>query len=122
MKKINLINTLKKTFKTKKVTKKKNIKTLVKNKKSKKITKPKKIKPVSNLKKVKAQKKSTKPIKSKKLKIEKKDSVESNDRPNVGSLVFDDKVNVHFSLFNNDDRVSVTSLPALIIVIKECEL
>ena len=79
MKKINLINTLKKTFKTKKVTKKKNIKTLVKNKKSKKITKPKKIKPVSNLKKVKAQKKSTKPIKSKKLKIEKKDSVESNE-------------------------------------------
>ena len=79
MKKINLINTLKKTFKTKKVTKKKNIKTLVKNKKSKKITKPKKIKPVSNLKKVKAQKKSTKLIKSKKLKIEKKDSVESNE-------------------------------------------
>ncbi len=79
MKKINLINTLKKTFKTKKATKKKNIKTLVKNKKSKKITKPKKIKPVSNLKKVKAQKKSTKPIKSKKLKIEKKDSVESNE-------------------------------------------
>ena len=79
MKKINLINTLKKTFKTKKATKKKNIKTLVKNKKSKKITKPKKIKPVSNLKKVKAQKKSTKLIKSKKLKIEKKDSVESNE-------------------------------------------
>ena len=51
-----------------------------------------------------------------------RDIVESNDRPNVGSWVFDNKVKMHFSLFNNDDRGRVTSSPALITVTKESEL
>ncbi len=82
MRKISLINTLKKTFKTKKVNKKKNIKSLDKKKKLKKVnisTKAKKIKTVSKIKKVKTQKKNTKSIKSKQLKVNKKDNVENNE-------------------------------------------
>ena len=79
MKKISLINTLKKTFKAKKVKKKKSIKSLVKNKKSKILPKTKKVKKVSKVKKVKTQKKSNSPIKSKELKIEKKNITETNE-------------------------------------------
>ena len=82
MRKISLINTLKKTFKTKKVNKKKNIKSLDKKKKLKKVnisTKAKKIKTVSKIKKVKTQKKNAKPIRSKQLKVNKKDNVENNE-------------------------------------------
>ena len=82
MKKISLINTLKKTFKTKKTNKKKNIKTLDKNKKIKKVkndTKLKKVKTVAKLKKVKTQKKITKIIKTKQLKSDKKDINENNE-------------------------------------------
>ncbi len=80
MKKISLINTLKKTFKTKKVVKKnkkKNSKSIVKTKKTKASTKIKKTK--SNKANSKIQKKVTKPnIKLKVLKQEKKDSTETN--------------------------------------------
>ena len=78
MKKINLINTLKKTFKTKKK---------VKNKSTKQTTKSKKISAVSKIKKNKSlkikpkkvQKKITKPsIKTKTLKQEKKGNSEGN--------------------------------------------
>ena len=78
MKKINLINTLKKTFKTKKK---------VKNKSTKQTTKSKKISAVSKIKKNKSlkikpkkvQKKITKPsIKTKTLKQEKKGNAEGN--------------------------------------------
>ena len=82
MKKISLINTLKKTFKTKKVRKKKNIKSLVKDKKSKTLPKTKKVKKVrkvNKIKKIKTQKKSNNPIKSKELKIEKKNITETNE-------------------------------------------
>ena len=79
MKKISLINTLKKTFKTKKVNKKKNIKSLVKNKKSKTLSKTKKTKIVNKVKKVTTQKKISKPAKSKKLKIEKKNTGDVNE-------------------------------------------
>tara|TARA_B100000886_G_scaffold35260_1_gene21956 strand:+ start:320 stop:1183 length:864 start_codon:yes stop_codon:yes gene_type:complete len=79
MKKISLINTLKKTFKTKKVSKKKNIKPLVKNKKSKPLSKSKKTKIDNKKKKTKIQKKSNSPIKSKQLKIDKKNSTETNE-------------------------------------------
>ena len=82
MKKISLINTLKKTFKTKKVRKKKNIKSLVKDKKSKilpKTKKVKKVRKVNKIKKIKTQKKSNNPIKSKELKIEKKNITETNE-------------------------------------------
>ena len=79
MKKISLINTLKKTFKTKKVKKKKIIKSLVKDKKLKILPKTKKVKKVNKIKKVKTQKKSNSPIKSKELKIEKKNITETNE-------------------------------------------
>tara|TARA_B100000212_G_C27278258_1_gene491948 strand:- start:30 stop:878 length:849 start_codon:yes stop_codon:yes gene_type:complete len=74
-----LINTLKKTFKTKKVNKKKSIKSLVKNKKSNTLSKTKKTKIVNKIKRVKTQKKSSKPAKSKKLKIEKKNIGDVNE-------------------------------------------
>ena len=77
MKKISLINTLKKTFKTNKTIKKKKLtKPNIKIKKVKNSKKPKK----SNaLKKVKAVKKTTKPdIKVNKLKAVKKDTTENN--------------------------------------------
>ena len=74
MKKISLINTLKKTFKTKKTAKKKRIKTL-KSKKVKIATKPKKVKIAVKSKRIKVQKKIPK---SKKLNIEKKDNTETN--------------------------------------------
>ena len=79
MKKISLINTLKKTFKTKKVSKKKSIKSMAKNKKLKTLSKAKKTKPVAKIKKVKTQKKSHKPIKPKQLKIDKKSGTEQNE-------------------------------------------
>ena len=79
MKKISLINTLKKTFKTKKVKKKKIIKSLVKDKKLKILPKTKKVKKVNKIKKVKTQKKSNSPIKSKELKTEKKNITETNE-------------------------------------------
>ena len=69
MKKISLINTLKKTIKTKKVKKKKSIKSLVKNKKPKTLSKTKKTKKVIKIKKVKTKTKSNSPIKSKQLRI-----------------------------------------------------
>ena len=79
MKKISLINTLKKTFKTKKVKKKKIIKSLVKNKKPKVLPKTKKSKKVNKTKKVKSQKKINSPIKSKQLKVDKKNTTEPNE-------------------------------------------
>ena len=82
MKKISLINTLKKTFKTKKVRKKKSIKSLVKDKKSKILPKTKKVRKVrivNKIKKIKTQKKSNNPIKSKELKIDKKNITETNE-------------------------------------------
>ena len=77
MKKISLINTLKKTFKTNKTIKKKKLtKPNIKIKKVKNIKKPKKSKA---LKKVKVVKKTTKPdIKVNKLKVVKKDTTENN--------------------------------------------
>ena len=77
MKKISLINTLKKTFKTNKTIKKKKLtKPNIKIKKVKNSKKPKKSK---TLKKVKAVKKTTKPdIKLNKLKVVKKDTKENN--------------------------------------------
>ncbi len=79
MKKISLINTLKKTFKTKKVSKKKNVKSLIKNKKPKTLSKTKKTKIVKKINKVKNQKKTNSPIKSKQLKIDKKNIAEPNE-------------------------------------------
>ena len=80
MKKISLINTLKKTFKKKKsIKKKKNIKLSLKTKKIKSTVKLKKDKSKPNLKKTKIQKKVVKTnVKSKQLKKEKKDDVETN--------------------------------------------
>ena len=76
MKKISLINTLKKTFKKKKsINKKKKAKSLSKPKKVKNITKQKKIKIDKKTKKTVNQKKI---IKSKIVKAEKKDSTEAN--------------------------------------------
>jgi len=77
MKKISLINTLKKTFKTNKTIKKKKLtKPNVKIKKVKNSDKPKKSKA---LKKVKVAKKTTKiDIKVNKLKVEKKNTTENN--------------------------------------------
>ena len=76
MKKISLINTLKKTFKKKKTIKKK---ILVKQKKAKAIAKPKKIKIVLKQKKVKSKIKNTKVItKSKSIKTDKKGTLENN--------------------------------------------
>ena len=82
MKKISLINTLKKTFKSKKLNKKKNIKSSEKNKKTKKlktVTKLKNVKTVAKSKDVKNKKKISKTVKSKKLKIEKRDNGEVNE-------------------------------------------
>ncbi len=79
MKKISLINTLKKTFKTKKVSKKKNVKSLIKNKKPKTLSKTKKTKIVKKINKVKNQKKSNSPIKSKQLRIDKKNITEPSE-------------------------------------------
>ena len=80
MKKISLINTLKKTFKTKKnINKKKNPKQLTKSKKLKSSQKVKKTKIITKQKKVKSQKKTLKQIpKAKPLKQEKKENTESN--------------------------------------------
>ena len=77
MKKISLINTLKKTFKTNKTIKKKK---LTKPKiKLKKIKNSKKTKKSKALKKVRVVKKTTKPdIKVNKLKVIKKDTTENN--------------------------------------------
>ena len=77
MKKISLINTLKKTFKTNKTIKKKKLtKPNIKIKKVKNSNKPKKSKA---LKKVKVLKKTTKPdIKVNKSKVVKKDTTENN--------------------------------------------
>ena len=76
MKKISLINTLKKTFKKKKsINKKKKTKSLSKPKQVKNITKQKKIKIEKKTKKTVNQKKI---IKSKTVKAEKKDNNESN--------------------------------------------
>ena len=71
MRKISLINTLKKTFKTKKKVKKK-----IKTKKTKTVAKTIKIKPISKIKKVKVQKKVSKP--NNKSKSPKKDNTENN--------------------------------------------
>ncbi len=80
MKKISLINTLKKTFKTKKnVNKKKNPKQLTKSKKLKSTQKVKKTKIVTKQKKVNPQKKILKKTpKAKLLKQEKKENSETN--------------------------------------------
>ena len=80
MKKISLINTLKKTFKTNnKVKKKKTSKLIVKAKKTKAVSKPKKTKIVAKRKKVKVQKKISKSnIKIKTAKQEKKDNTDTN--------------------------------------------
>ena len=76
MKKISLINTLKKTFKKKKsVNKKKTSKSLKKPKKIKTITKSKNLKSDKKLKKTNNQKKITKP---KIVKTEKKDNSQTN--------------------------------------------
>ncbi len=78
MKKISLINTLKKTFKKKKSEKKKNIKLSVKTKKIKSTVK-KKNKSLPKEKKIKIPKKVVKSIiKPKQLRKEKKDNAESN--------------------------------------------
>ena len=78
MKKISLINTLKKTFKKKKSVKKKNIKLSVKTKKIKSTLK-KKNKSLPKEKKIKIPKKVVKSIiKPKQLRKEKKDNVETN--------------------------------------------
>ena len=78
MKKISLINTLKKTFKKKKSVKKKNIKLSVKTKKIKSTVK-KKNKSLPKEKKIKIPKKVVKSIiKPKQLKKEKKDNAETN--------------------------------------------
>ena len=80
MKKISLINTLKKTFKTKKnINKKKNTKSEIKTRKLKSTQKVKKPKITTKQKKVKLQKKIPKKIpKSKLLKVEKKENSEAN--------------------------------------------
>ena len=100
MKKISLINTLKKTFKAKKVSKKKNIKSLVKNKKPKILSKSKKIKKtkvVNKIKKVKTQKKPNSPIKSKQLKTDKKSITEPNE-------------NLHRISKNNDQKPEIKKI------------
>ena len=79
MKKISLINTLKKTFKTKRTSKKTNNKRLIKDKKVKPPTKIKKVKLPTKEKKTKTHKKSSKLVKTKQQKIEKKDSTSSNE-------------------------------------------
>ena len=82
MKKISLINTLKKTFKTKKtsnkkkITNKKKTKSISKLKRSRDVGKTKKVKVIAKTKKSKIQKKI---IKAKSTKIEKKDNTENNN-------------------------------------------
>ena len=80
MKKISLISTLKKTFKTKKkVSKKKKSKTINKPKKIKNAVKVKKLKTIDKANKNKIQKKiAKKDIKLKSVKIEKKDNSETS--------------------------------------------
>ena len=79
MKKISLINTLKKTFKTKKIKKKTALKTSVKSKKIKTVTKSKKTKIAIKLKKVKLPKKAVKSTaKVNSLKPDRKDNSETN--------------------------------------------
>ncbi len=81
MKKISLINTLKKTFKTKKIVKKKKVTKLKsKIKKSKPLDKHKKLKNIANNKKTKILKKPVRPsIKTKSIKkTEKKENPETN--------------------------------------------
>ena len=79
MKKISLINTLKKTFKKKTINKKKS-KILAKTKKTKTIAKPKKVKVSLKNRKSKIQKKIAKNnIKPKIVKNEKKENVEVNE-------------------------------------------
>ena len=79
MKKISLISNLKKTFKTKKVSKKKKIKTINKPKKIKNVVKVKKSKIIDKVNKTKIQKKiAKKNIKSNLIKKEKKDNSEIN--------------------------------------------
>ena len=79
MKKISLINTLKKTFKTKKTnTKKKKTKEIVKQKNTKLIVKQKKKKIINKVKKIKLKKKTTKIVtKSKNIKQE-NENIETN--------------------------------------------
>tara|TARA_B100000886_G_scaffold255506_1_gene180958 strand:+ start:819 stop:1688 length:870 start_codon:yes stop_codon:yes gene_type:complete len=81
MKKINLISTLKKTFKPKKVVSKKKVSNKeAKPKKPKIITKTKKIKAVIKVKKNKTKKKTIKQnLKSKSVKIDKKDNSEASN-------------------------------------------
>ena len=81
MKKISLINTLKKTFKTKKtVNKKKSTKLSAKPKKTKNVGKLKKAKIVAKPKKVKNQKKLTKVnVNLKQNKIDKKENTETSN-------------------------------------------
>ena len=80
MKKISLINTLKKTFKTKKnINKKKKIKSVVKAAKLKHKPKSKNVKIVKKVKKNKVSNTISKPItKSKSIKKDKKDNSEAN--------------------------------------------
>ena len=79
MKKISLINTLKKTFKKKKVTDKKKNSKVTKKLKKNKVIKIKKTKAAVKTKKIKIQKKDQKIIiKKKSLKNEKNDTSESN--------------------------------------------
>ena len=79
MKKISLINTLKKTFKTKKIEKKKKPqKKIVSLKKDRNSSKVKKAKTKVKLKKVKNVKKISKSIKPKLSKLEKKENSETN--------------------------------------------
>ena len=79
MKKISLINTLKKTFKTKKTISKKKNKPVVKQKKIKLLAKPKKIKTTLKVKKIKPQKKLKNIItKSKQIKQD-KENIESKN-------------------------------------------
>ena len=79
MKKISLINTLKKTFKTKKIEKKKKPqKKIVSLKKDRNVSKVKKAKTKVKLKKVKNVKKISKSIKPKLSKLEKKENSETN--------------------------------------------
>ena len=79
MKKISLINTLKKTFKKKKkLIKKKNSKTTSKLKKTKISVKTKKLKSTLKTKKIKTQNKVNKSVKSKQIKVDKKENSDSN--------------------------------------------
>ena len=79
MKKINLISTLKKTFKTKKTVSKKNDKLKTKIKKNKTVAKTKKTRSVTKSKKAKVQKKVLKSVgKQKILKTVKKNAAETN--------------------------------------------